>query len=149
MADSYIQAVAEGFVVWFRCDSVVRNDEIQFTNKECETINSFLLLILFWQYMGLRLKKATISQPPPPNQSTEHRRRDAPSFGKYQEVWHMMYSRPKEHTLRSCRIRGIRSLEEVRSMNRWWTNLTLYGINADKGTRPSKLINNKAKNIQR
>ena len=58
---------------------------------------------------------------------------DALSFSKYQGVWHMMYSKQRGDTLRSCptrRMRGIRHSNAPR-----WTNVTLYGINGDRGMR--------------
>jgi hypothetical protein len=48
---------------------------------------------------------------------------------------------PRLNTVTPRLTRGIRSSKAARSVNPRWTNLILYGINGDTGTRLWKVTN--------
>jgi hypothetical protein len=64
-------------------------------------------------------------------------------------VWHRLLQCCQHlfwGTVNPRQTRGIRSAKAGSSVNSRWTNLILYGINGDAGTRPSKVKLNKQEN---
>ena len=128
------------YCVFRRCERAISDyEKTGLQTKSLQTfINSFNRSFIRFRNSVMAIHELVVKEDKFPTIATQPQLRkltkDALSFGKYQGVWHMMYSRQNIRLLSNAQDARDTVLNAPR-----WTNLTLYWINGDWDMRLWKL----------